>query len=57
MTILQKILRLLTPLTDQKRAEVKADRAERTEKTIERYGAQLNTTAADRRGRPHTLGR
>ena len=56
MTILQKILRLFS-LADARRTDAKAERAQRTEKTIERYGALLNSTAADRRGRPHTLGR
>ena len=56
MTILQKILRLLTP-ADLKRKEAKAERAERTAKTIERYDAMLNATVKERQGRPHTLAR
>jgi hypothetical protein len=55
MTIFQKILRLLTP-GDQTRKEAKSERAERTEKVIERYDAMLNASAKDRRGRPHSLG-
>ena len=53
MTIFQKILRLLTP-ADPKRTEAKAERAERTEKAIERYDALLNAQR-QRAPRPPTL--
>jgi hypothetical protein len=56
MTIFQKLLRLLTP-ADQTRKEAKSERAERTEKAIERYDAMLNASVKERRGRPHSLGR
>jgi len=56
MTIFQRILRLLTPI-DQSRKEVQSERAERTEKAIERYDAMLNTSVKERGGRPHSLGR
>jgi hypothetical protein len=56
MTIFQKLLRLLTP-ADQTRKEANSERAERTEKVIERYDAMLNANVKERRGRPHTLGR
>jgi hypothetical protein len=47
---------LLTP-ADPKRTEAKAERAERTEKAIERYDALLNASVKERRGRPHSQGR
>ena len=56
MTIFQKLLRLLVP-ADQTRKEANSERAERTEKVIERYDAMLNASVKERRGRPNTLGR
>ena len=56
MTIFQKLLRLLTP-ADQTRKEANSERAERTEKVIERYDAMLNASVNQRRDRPHSLGR
>ena len=55
MTILTKLLRLLTG-PDQTRRDVKADRARRTEKAIERYDEMLNASATQRQGRAHTIG-
>ena len=55
MKIFQKILRLLAP-ADKTRKEAKLERAQRTEKAIERYDAMLNASVKDRRGRPHSLG-
>jgi hypothetical protein len=56
MTIFQKILRLLTQ-AGQTRKKANFERAERTEKVIERYDAMLNASVNQRRGWPHSLER
>ena len=56
MTIFQKLLRLLTP-ANQTRKEANSERAERTEKVIERYDAMLNASVNQRRARPRSMGR
>ena len=47
MTFFTKLLRILTR-TDQAASDVELKRAERTEKTIERYGELVNANARQR---------